>query len=140
VTSRVGQNTERQSVGLPGHCDRCAEVGHVVAHPDLGCADVGCTQSHGSGRAQPDTPRTADADDLIALDASATLRPLEDAVLDAALAWASVDLDGDPNSIGCEEGYLHSTADRLAEEALQAAVRALKDAKWAKSRREESTE
>ncbi len=38
----TGTNPERQSIGLPGHCDRCAEVGHVKAHPDLSCGDVGC--------------------------------------------------------------------------------------------------
>lgn len=42
-----GSNTKRQSIGLPGHCERCAKVGHVKAHPRLGCADVGCTQAHG---------------------------------------------------------------------------------------------
>lgn len=42
----IGSNPERQSIGDPGHCERCVEVGHVVAHPDLGCGDVGCTYSH----------------------------------------------------------------------------------------------
>lgn len=46
MTSFVGSNSERQSVGLPGHCDACAERGHVDAHPDLGCSDVGCTSVH----------------------------------------------------------------------------------------------
>jgi hypothetical protein len=138
VTTRVGQNTERQSVGLPGHCDRCAEVGHVAAHPDLGCADVGCTQSHGSSRVQPDTPRTVDADDLREaaavmdamvtrfgnpvyaakadrLEASANLRPLEDAVLNAALDEFDIS-NPDLNDVDTYE-------------VLWAAVRALKDAK-----------
>jgi hypothetical protein len=43
----AGSNSERQSVGLPGHCERCAELGHVKAHKNLGCGDVGCTQAHG---------------------------------------------------------------------------------------------
>ena len=43
----AGSDSERQSVGLPGHCEDCAEVGHVTAHPDLGCGDVGCTRAHG---------------------------------------------------------------------------------------------
>jgi hypothetical protein len=47
-----GSNSDRQSVGDPGHCERCAQVGHVVAHPDLGCGDVGCYAAHG-----PDDPR-----------------------------------------------------------------------------------
>ena len=47
--SFAGTNSERQSVGLPGHCERCAEVGHVRAHPRLGCGDVGCTRAHGAG-------------------------------------------------------------------------------------------
>jgi hypothetical protein len=44
--SYVGTNTDRQSVGLPGHCERCVREGHVAAHPALGCADVGCLDSH----------------------------------------------------------------------------------------------
>lgn len=43
----AGSNSERQSVGLPGHCVKCAELGHVDAHPDLGCGDVGCHSTHG---------------------------------------------------------------------------------------------
>jgi hypothetical protein len=43
----AGSNPERQSVGDPGHCEDCCSVGHVAAHPDLGCADVGCTRTHG---------------------------------------------------------------------------------------------
>lgn len=42
----AGSNSERQSVGLPGHCVKCAEHGHVAAHPDLGCGDVGCNAAH----------------------------------------------------------------------------------------------
>jgi hypothetical protein len=43
---RAGTNKERQSIGDPGHCERCAEIGHIRAHPSLGCGDVGCEQSH----------------------------------------------------------------------------------------------
>ncbi len=43
-----GSNTARQEVGDPGHCEDCCSVGHVVAHPDLGCGDVGCYRSHGA--------------------------------------------------------------------------------------------
>lgn len=42
----AGSNSDRQGVGLPGHCVRCAEFGHVAAHPDLGCGDVGCSSHH----------------------------------------------------------------------------------------------
>lgn len=42
----AGMNPERARVGLPGHCERCAEVGHVLAHPDYGCGDVGCSTTH----------------------------------------------------------------------------------------------
>jgi hypothetical protein len=35
----------------PGHCDRCAEIGHVRAHPSLGCGDVGCEEHHPVGLA-----------------------------------------------------------------------------------------
>lgn len=41
-----GSDADRQSVGDPGHCEDCASVGHIVAHPDLGCGDVGCYSSH----------------------------------------------------------------------------------------------
>lgn len=44
----AGSDSGRQSIGLPGHCERCAGVGHVKAHPRLGCADVGCEVAHGS--------------------------------------------------------------------------------------------
>lgn len=41
-----GSDSGRQSVGGPGHCEDCARYGHVKAHPDLGCGDVGCYVSH----------------------------------------------------------------------------------------------
>ena len=37
-----------------GHCERCNEVGHVKAHPDLGCADVGCDLLHDDGTPMSD--------------------------------------------------------------------------------------
>lgn len=43
----AGRDSKRQSVGKPGHCERCAEFGHVRAHPSLGCGDVGCSDAHG---------------------------------------------------------------------------------------------
>lgn len=42
----IGSNAERQSVGDPGHCEDCVSVGHVMAHPNLGCGDVGCHSDH----------------------------------------------------------------------------------------------
>ena len=42
----AGQSKERAEIGLPGHCERCAEVGHVKAHRSLGCGDVGCMKGH----------------------------------------------------------------------------------------------
>lgn len=42
----AGSDPERQSVGDPGHCEDCVSVGHALAHPDFGCADVGCYESH----------------------------------------------------------------------------------------------
>lgn len=42
----AGQDPGRQSVGDPGHCEACALVGHVRAHPDYGCGDVGCNSTH----------------------------------------------------------------------------------------------
>jgi hypothetical protein len=50
--NRSGSSKERQEIGLPGHCERCAEVGHVRAHKNLGCGDVGCSSPHGPG--EPD--------------------------------------------------------------------------------------
>jgi hypothetical protein len=44
--SYAGTNADRQSVGAPGHCERCSEVGHEDAHENLGCADVGCDEAH----------------------------------------------------------------------------------------------
>jgi hypothetical protein len=41
-----GQDSDRASVGPPGHCEPCAVVGHVVAHPDYGCGDVRCNVDH----------------------------------------------------------------------------------------------
>lgn len=41
-----GSNPERQLVGDSGHCEDCVSVGHIVAHPELGCGDVGCTRDH----------------------------------------------------------------------------------------------
>lgn len=45
----AGSNPERAGVGDPGHCERCAVLGHVEAHPDLGCGDVGCHRAHTPG-------------------------------------------------------------------------------------------
>ena len=42
----IGLFAGRSPDGNGPHCARCAEVGHVVAHPDLGCGDVGCVQGH----------------------------------------------------------------------------------------------
>ncbi|MFE7780282.1 hypothetical protein [Streptomyces nigrescens] len=42
----AGTSKERAEVGLPGHCELCAEVGHVKAHRNLGCGDVGCSSAH----------------------------------------------------------------------------------------------
>jgi hypothetical protein len=46
---RAGSNPDRESVGDPGHCELCALVGHLRAHPDYGCGDVGCTADHAEG-------------------------------------------------------------------------------------------
>lgn len=42
----AGANAERAGVGLPGHCSVCAILGHIVAHPEFGCSDVGCDSDH----------------------------------------------------------------------------------------------
>lgn len=42
----AGSSSDRQSVGDPGHCEDCCSLGHVEAHPDLGCGDVGCDRLH----------------------------------------------------------------------------------------------
>ncbi len=41
-----GQDSDRAGRGDPGHCWICAIVGHIVAHPERGCAEVRCTSSH----------------------------------------------------------------------------------------------
>lgn len=51
--TRCGTNRDRQWVGRPGHCSVCAVVGHVVAHPERGCADVGCNDPHDEPAAGP---------------------------------------------------------------------------------------
>jgi hypothetical protein len=45
----AGHSKERAERGDPGHCERCCQLGHVVAHPKLGCGDVGCTKGHKEG-------------------------------------------------------------------------------------------
>lgn len=42
----AGSDKARQETGQAGHCDTCARVGHVKAHRDLGCGDVGCNIHH----------------------------------------------------------------------------------------------
>lgn len=42
----AGAESTRQAAGRPGHCEYCAEYGHVVTHPSYGCADVGCDADH----------------------------------------------------------------------------------------------
>jgi hypothetical protein len=42
----AGSDPARAGVGLPGHCEPCAVVGHVAAHPDYGCGDVHCRADH----------------------------------------------------------------------------------------------
>lgn len=41
-----GSSKARQEVGDPGHCEKCVSIGHVLAHPNLGCGDVGCNRHH----------------------------------------------------------------------------------------------
>lgn len=50
----AGSNPARQGAGSPGHCGMCMTEGHLVAHPNAGCADVGCTVVHGGGESPPD--------------------------------------------------------------------------------------
>ncbi len=49
--SHIGSSKARQEVGAPGHCDDCMSVGHVKAHPNLGCGDAGCNDAHDEVRA-----------------------------------------------------------------------------------------
>jgi hypothetical protein len=42
----AGVNTERAGRGDPGHCEACAVVGHLIAHPAYGCGDVHCNVDH----------------------------------------------------------------------------------------------
>lgn len=45
---RAGWTQVGSAEGRPGHCSVCVVVGHEVAHPERGCADVGCDGSHGA--------------------------------------------------------------------------------------------
>ncbi len=45
----AGSNPKRGCIGKPGHCEYCAVLGHVKAHRDLGCGDVGCHVGHEEG-------------------------------------------------------------------------------------------
>lgn len=51
----AGSDSGRQGRGDPGHCWVCAVVGHAVAHPQRGCADVGCTVDHSEPDDEPGT-------------------------------------------------------------------------------------
>jgi hypothetical protein len=42
----AGHSKKRAERGDPGHCERCCQLGHVQAHPEKGCGDVGCTKGH----------------------------------------------------------------------------------------------
>lgn len=42
----AGSDPVRRSAGVPGHCETCLAVGHLVAHPRLTCAAVGCGPEH----------------------------------------------------------------------------------------------
>lgn len=41
-----GSSKARQEVGNPGYDELSLAVGHVLAHPELGCADCGCDAAH----------------------------------------------------------------------------------------------
>lgn len=56
----AGSSPARQTVGNPGHCEDCCSVGHVDAHPDLGCGDVGCVRDHPEAEQTPDDLPTLD--------------------------------------------------------------------------------
>jgi len=49
----AGSDAGRQRAGLPGHCEQCAAVGHVLSHPDLNCRAVGCGQYTCPNRSDP---------------------------------------------------------------------------------------
>lgn len=65
----AGADSERASVGDPGHCEVCAILGHVAAHPDYGCGDVQCTSDH-------DEPVTAELADSFRRAAERASRPV----------------------------------------------------------------
>ncbi|MEW9530659.1 hypothetical protein [Microbispora sp. NPDC049125] len=54
-----GSDKARAERGNPGHCEPCARYGHIAAHPELGCADVGCESIHNS---EPTESRLATID------------------------------------------------------------------------------
>lgn len=77
----AGSNPERQSIGLPGHCVACAEHGHVAAHPELGCGDVGCTPFHDEAAPASETaPETESALDRAVRETVEAMPPIPEDV------------------------------------------------------------
>lgn len=92
-TSHQGTNQDRQSEGLPGHCDACEQYGHIAAHPELGCSDVGCSESH-------ETDQVDETEDHEAgrVDDTGTVKQC------GCGAWD--DLQGDHRRAGCPAEHL----------------------------------
>lgn len=92
-----GSDADRQSVGEAGHCEDCCAVGHLHAHPDLGCGDVGCYRSHDDGGESPEYRglTAAERGDPVSARALAVWL-LEQITLDRQIAQAGFSDQSDP--------------------------------------------
>jgi hypothetical protein len=92
----AGNNPDRQSIGLPGHCERCAEKGHVLAHPNLGCGDVQCNSRHDEASPGRDQ-QTSTREQMVEKAARDALYAYADAVQEneAATYWTADNIAAD---------------------------------------------
>jgi hypothetical protein len=50
ILAMLATGTDALPSGHIEPCEECDTLGHVKAHPELGCADVGCNNSHDQER------------------------------------------------------------------------------------------
>ncbi len=130
MTSFVGSSSARQSIGLPGHCDPCAESGHVRAHPNLGCGDVGCTSTHpvepyrGDRRAQHpiDGPELVTAAGIVVNDLGEPVGGHPALRRDAPLLRALNEVQTDRESLACLAEFRFTFAVHGAPDEVRAAL------------------
>ena len=129
----TGSDPERGSVGMPGHCEDCAAIGHVQAHPELGCGDVGCTAAHDEAPAPSPDAGSVSLPPAARKAAVGTVA----AILGVSRADAGNLLDGTGDPAGdtamlvgrVAEAYATRTADAMIVARLLDAVHGI-DAAW----------